>query len=144
MLLLSILALTACTLFSSLKSQRSEALNEFIYALRWQRYPEAAGFFIGEPRQDFLDRMEKIEKDLTITDVRLQRLDLLEDGRRAAVRLEMDYFLLPSATLKTLRIDQTWVYFEAGDGVERDGFRITTPFPKIPGETLPAKGTLPP
>lgn len=132
--LVLVLALTACTLFSPLPKQRKEALNEFIYALRWQRYPEAAGFFTDEYRRNFLDRIEKIEKDLTITDVRLQRLDIMDDGRRAVVRLEMDYFLLPSATLKTLRIDQTWIYFKSGEA-GRNGFLITTPFPKIPGES---------
>lgn len=141
--MLLVLALTACTLLSPLKKQRKEALDDFIHALRWQRYPEASGFFVDEQRRDFLDRIEKLQKDLTITDVRLQRLDLMDDGRRAIVRLEMDYSLLPSTTLKTLRIDQTWVYFEAGGG-ERRGFLITTPFPQIPGESSRGKGTLPP
>lgn len=141
--LLLLLTLTACTPFGSLKSQRKESLDDFIYALRWQRYPEVAGYFADEYRQDFLDRIEKIGKDLTITDVRLQRVELFEDGHRATVRLEMDYFLLPSATLKTLRLDQTWVYFKSGE-VSPAGFRIITPFPKIPGESSPSRGALPP
>jgi hypothetical protein len=74
--------------------------------------------------------MEKLS-GLNVTEVRLTRIDLKDEGRRAETRLEMDYYLLPSATLKTLRIDQTWVYFEAGDS-EYSGFLITTPFPKIP------------
>jgi hypothetical protein len=141
--MLLVLALAACTLFSPLKKQRKEALDDFIYALRWQRYPEAAGFFTDEQRRNFLDRIEKLQKNLSITDVRLQRLDIMDDGRRAVARLEMDYFLLPSATLKTLRIDQTWIYFDTGGG-ERKGYLITTPFPQIPGESSQGKGTLPP
>lgn len=141
--LLASLILSACTQLSPLKNQRKAALDDFVYALRWQRYPEAASFFTSEYRRDFLDRTEKIGKDLTITDVRLQRVDLMDDGRRAMARLEMDYQLLPAATLKTLRIDQTWVYFKSGEE-QRGGFLITTPFPIIPGETRPGKGTLPP
>ena len=118
-----------------------------MYALRWQRYEEAAAFFTSEHRQAFLDQFDAIGKDLTVTDVRLKRIQPQDDGRSAEAALEMDYQLLPSASLKTLRIDQTWVYFETGDA-ERSGFLITTPFPKFPEESSRSKsrskGTLPP
>ena len=135
--LLLALSLTACATlpnpFRPLSAQRQEAVDRFIYTLRWQLYPEAAAHFVSEHRQTFLDRSERFRKALTVTDVRLQRLDVADDGRRARVRLEMDYYLLPSVTLTTLRIDQTWVYFET-DTEGRKGFLITTPFPAIPGE----------
>jgi hypothetical protein len=149
--MLLLLALTACTLFQPLSKQRKAALDDFMYALRWHRHTEAAEFFTDEHRGDFLDQLEKFGKDLSITDVRLQRLDVADDGHRAVARLEMDYFLLPSVSLKTLRIDQTWVYFKTGDTeyyglpiTRPDGFLITTPFPEIPGESSRGKGALPP
>lgn len=137
------LALSACTLLAPPEKQRKTALDDFMYALRWQRYSEAATYFTSEHRRAFLDQIEKTGKDLNVTDVRLKQLDLKDEGRRAEVRLEMDYYLLPSATLKTLLIDQTWVYSEVGDA-ETNGFHITTPFPEFPEKASRSKGTLPP
>jgi len=138
-----VLALSACTLLNPPEKQRKTALDDFMYALRWQQYPAAAGYFTSEHRRTFLDQFEKISKNLNVTDVRLKRLDLKDEGRRAEARLEMDYYLLPSATLKTLEIDQTWIYFEVGDA-ESNGFLITTAFPEFPEESSRSKGALPP
>jgi hypothetical protein len=137
--LLLILATTACTAFNPSETQRKSALDDFMYALRWQRYQDAAAFFSSEHREAFLAQIETIQKNLNVTDVRLQRLDLKEEGRRAETRMEMDYYILPSASLKTMRIDLTWIYFETGAG-----FLITTPFPKFPETASRDRGTLPP
>ena len=146
LILLLALAITACAMVNPPEKQRKAAVDDFMYALRWLRFQEASRFFSSEHRQAFLDQMDGL-KDLNVTDVRLKRWDLKDQGRRAEARLEMDYYILPSATLKTLRIDQTWVYFEAGDA-GYSGFLITTPFPKFPAETSrnkhPGKATLPP
>ena len=147
LILLLILATAACAAFSPSEAQRKSALDDFMYALRWQRYQDAASFFTSEHREPFLDQIEKIQGSLNVTDVRLQRLDLKDEGRRAETRMEMDYYILPSASLKTMRIDLTWIYFEKG-GAERSGFQIATPFPKFPEESSrnksQGKGTLPP
>ena len=141
--LLLALALSACVLVNPPSQQRKAALDDFMHALRWQRYAEAASHFTGEHRRSFLTRFERIAKDLNVTDVRLQGLQLKDEGRRAEVVLEMDYYLFPSTVLKTLRIEQTWVYFETGDS-EFTSFLITTPFPEFPEESSRGKGTLPP
>jgi len=130
LLLFMVLLLTACGLFHATEKQRTAAVDDFMYALRWQRYQEAAAFFTSEHRRAFLDQMEDL-RDLKVTDVRLQRVEPADEGRRVETRLEMDYYLLPSATLKTLRIDQTWVYSATGDSAG-GSFLITTPFPKFP------------
>ena len=128
-------------------SGKRSATDDFMYALRWQRYEEAAAFFTSEHRRAFLDLFDDLGKNLTVVDVRMKRIQPRDDGRSAEAVLEMDYQLLPSASLKTLRIDQTWVYFETA-GAENNGFLITTPFPKFPEEKPrdkgKKKGTLPP
>lgn len=130
LVLLLTLLLAACAVLNPPQKQRRAALDDFMYALRWQQHQDAAGFFVETQREAFLEQMEALA-DLNITDVRLQRLELKEGGLRAEARLEMDYHILPSVTLKTLRIDQSWRWFEAGaDG--QHGFLITTPFPKLP------------
>jgi hypothetical protein len=129
-MLLMILFLGACAMLGTQEKQRKSAVDDFMYALRWQLHQEAAAFFTSEHRGTFLDQMEGL-KDLNVTDVRLQRMDTAADGRSIATRLEMDYYLLPSATLKTLQIDLVWASFESGDAAGK-GFLITTPFPRIP------------
>ncbi len=43
----------------------------------------------------------------------------------------MDYYLLPSVTVKTFSFDQTWVYFN-GEDSPQTGFLIITSFPDFP------------
>ena len=128
LLLLSLL-LGACALLNPPAEQQQKALDNFTYALRWQRYADAAAFFAPEHRQAFLEQMTVL-KDLTITDVRQVRCDLAEDGQGAATRLEIDYYLLPSITLKTMTVDQAWLWSEGAAG-SPPRFQITTPFPKF-------------
>jgi hypothetical protein len=127
---LGLTLLSACTLINSPEKQRKTALEDFMYAMRWQRYQEASLLFVREHRRAFLDQIEEL-KELNVTDVRLKRVDQSAEGRRAEVRLEIDYYILPSATLKTLMVDQVWVYFETADA-DNQGYLITTPFPKFP------------
>lgn len=141
-MLLPLLLLTACAAFSPVENERRSDLDDFIYALRWQRYPEAASYFSGDLGNAFLDQMEALN-GLNVTDVRLKRFEFKDGGLHAEARLEMDYYLLPSATLKTLPIVQTWTYFENKETAVK-GFMITSPFPKLAEESLRKKGALPP
>jgi hypothetical protein len=99
-----------------------------MHALRWRLHPEAAACFTTDHGAEYLARMEALN-DLNVTDVRLKRIVFSEEGRRADTVMEMDYFILPSTTLKTVRIEQIWRYFDA-EGAPR-GFLITTPFPEL-------------
>ena len=123
------LLLGGCAAFNPPEKQHREALDDFIYALRWQLYPEAAAFFVPAHGEPFLAQMEKLT-DLNVTEVRQKRLEVRDEGLRVDTLLEMDYYILPSTTLKTLRINQTWRYF--APGTTAGGFLITTPFPAFP------------
>lgn len=127
--LLGILLLGGCALLGNREGDRKAAFDNFVKALRYQLYPAAASYFDPALREPFLDQMEAI-KGLTVTEVRTVRLDIKEEGARVEARLEMDYYLLPSATVKTLLIQQIWLYRQ--DPVEGNGFFITTPFPRFP------------
>jgi len=127
--LLLALLLSGCATFNPPAKQHKAALDDFMYALRWQLYPEAAAHFTSEHREAFLNRMENL-KDLNVTEVRLKRVELTDAGHRAETLMEMDYFILPSTTLKTLQIKQSWSFLEPE--AAGNGFLITTPFPKFP------------
>lgn len=127
--LLGALLLGGCALLGNREGDRQAALDNFVKALRYQLYPVAASYFDPGLREPFLDQMEAL-KGLTVTDVRTVRLDIKGEGNRVDARLEMDYYLLPSATVRTLTIQQVWLYRQ--DPAEGNGFFITTPFPQLP------------
>jgi hypothetical protein len=104
--------------------------KDFMNALRWKQYKAAAEFMLPENRKDFLATFNKL-KDIHITDVRLLDLKETAEGRRFETSLEMDYYLLPSVSVKTFRFEQDWVYF-ASEGSSQQGFRIITSFPDFP------------
>lgn len=132
--LLLLATLTACALgdlVNSPSEQGQEALDNFVRALRLGEYTAASSYLVQENRQAFLDTFEPIRKDLTIIDVEIQQIVLTEEGRSAAVTLEMEYYLLPSAAVKTFRFDQTWTYFD-DDRKATPFYLIETPFPTFP------------
>ena len=104
--------------------------DDFMNALRWKQYKVAAEFMLPENRKDFLATFRKL-KDIHITDVRLLDLQETAEGRRFETSIEMDYYLLPSVSVKTFSFSQDWVYF-AGEDSAQKGFRIITSFPDFP------------
>jgi predicted ATPase len=104
--------------------------KDFMNALRWKQYKAAAEFMLPENRKDFLATFNKL-KDIHITDVRLLDLQEKAEGRRFETSIEMDYYLLPSVSVKTFNFAQDWVYF-AGEDSSQEGFRIITSFPDFP------------
>ena len=70
-------------------------------------------------------------KDIDITDVKLADLQIYDEGQRFETTVEMEYYLLPSVTVKTFRFDQTWLFFAGADPAHQ-GFFIATPFPDFP------------
>ena len=104
--------------------------DDFMNALRWKQYKVAAEFMLPDNRKDFLATFRKL-KDIHITDVRLLDLQETAEGRRFETSIEMDYYLLPSVSVKTFSFSQDWVYF-AGEDSSQKGFRIITSFPDFP------------
>lgn len=126
---LTLLVLLGCAPQFMQEREGRKAVDDFIYTLRWMQLPAAAGFMRPELQQDFLDQFKRLQGDLTIIDVRLTEVTVLDESRRVETGVEMDYYLLPSTVVKTLEIAQVWACVEkacsAGD------YLITTPFPEI-------------
>lgn len=126
--------LTACglnTLINPQEDQRQESLDTFVQAMRLGEFKVASTYLVREHREPFLGQFKALEKDLSIVDVRVEEMTVLEPGDRVEVQLEFDYFLLPSVTVRTFRFDHTWALFEPG-GNQVSGFLIETPFPSFP------------
>lgn len=129
-LLITLSMLSGCGLFNPPSAQQESGVDDFIDALRWQNYPAAARHLAPEHQKAFLDLFSPM-KDLKITDVQLEAVTLSNEGRRAETTIRMEYYLLPSATVKTFRFDQTWEYLTHG-GQDKDRYLVVTPFPPFP------------
>lgn len=104
--------------------------DDFMSGLRWKRYQVAASLMLPEHRQEFMNTFSRL-KDIHIVDVRLVNMQGYDENRRFDTTMEMDYYLLPSVTIKTFSFDQSW---ELRDNVEQApaGYFIVTPFPPFP------------
>lgn len=130
--LLLLLVLAACSGHAQQQIGKLGELSrdDFMSAMRWKRFSMAAGYMEQEYRKAFMETFTAL-KDIHIVDVRLIDMQPLDEGRRFDTTVEMDYYLLPSVTVKTFRFEQTWQYFD-GEDPARQGFLVTTPFPPFP------------
>jgi len=103
--------------------------------LRWRDYQGAAKHFTEPHREGFLKQFRRAD-DLNVTDVRLMSARFIAAEERMETEVEVEYFLLPSATLKTFQFDQQWTYFRAGENLPGE-WRITSLFPEFPGLQSP-------
>ena len=104
--------------------------DDFMNALRWKRYQVAASLMQPEYGQEFLKTFRTL-KDIHIVDVRLLDIKRSAEGWRFDTTMEMDYYLLPSVTVKTFSFDQTWEFF-SGEDSKGQAYFIVTPFPDFP------------
>ena len=126
-----VLLLAACSSHVQPTAKLAEmSRDDFMAGMRWKSFKAAANLMQPEHRQAFMKTFSSL-KDIDVTDVRLVDLQVYDEGRRFETTVEMDYYLLPSVTVKTFRFDQTWLFF-AGDDQAQQGFLITTPFPDFP------------
>lgn len=104
--------------------------DDYLQRLRWQDHNGVARYLIESERQAYLDRWSG-QEDLRITDVNLDRMDFQNEGRQAQTRVTLEYYILPSTTIKKLRLPQSWEYL-GGDRTHPGQWQIVTPFPPPP------------
>ena len=128
---LLLLILAACSAPMQSPAKLADKSQEiFMDAMRWKNFEAASKLMLLEHRKDFKKTFRAV-KDITIVDVKLVDVQASDEDRRFETTVEMEYYLLPSVTLKTFSFDQTWLYFDGEDPTQQ-GFLITTPFPEFP------------
>ncbi|MBE0574754.1 MAG: hypothetical protein IH613_02550 [Desulfuromonadales bacterium] len=126
-----VLLLAACSSHVQPPAELGEmSRNDFMTAMRWKNFKAAASHLQPEHRQAFMKTFTSL-KDIDITDVRLADLQIYDEGQRFETTVVMEYYLLPSVTVKTFSFDQTWLFFAGADPAHQ-GFFIATPFPDFP------------
>ncbi|MDO3378034.1 hypothetical protein [Geoalkalibacter halelectricus] len=106
-----------------------DALGLFVQSLRWGDAPGSARFFVDPHGQDFLERYRDRD-ELNITDVFLNEVHLSPERDQAQVRLRVEYFLLPSASVRRADIEQHWRMLPGGIPGPQS-WRIHSAFPDL-------------
>jgi hypothetical protein len=135
---LLLLCLAGCALSSQVVSPESQFLktqDDFMQRLRWRDYQGAAKHFTEPHQAGFLQQFRQAD-DLNVTNVRLESAKYAAEGEQMATVVAVEYFLLPSATLKTYRLEQQWSYFREHENLPGE-WRITSLFPAFPGLDKP-------
>jgi hypothetical protein len=126
-LLLLLLCLAACA--PVLKSNPAESFGdthkEFAKRLVWQDYASAASFMGNEFRKDFQDKFPE-RGDIRVLEIRPEGVEFEEpDQSRAVSWSSIEYYRLPSNTLKNLKLRLEWEQ-------RNTGWKIVSPFPDLP------------
>jgi hypothetical protein len=104
--------------------------RDYVQRLRWMDFAGASRHQSGESREAFMQRFGELG-DLHIVDARLESVDLREEAGRADTSIVLEYYLLPSATVKQFRLEQEWAYL-GGDRYRPGVWRIVSPFSGFP------------
>lgn len=137
-LLLLMVLLAGCALHGKvMNAQQSfnHSLDDFLQRLRWADLQGAAAHFDPPAREDFLTKFNN-SKDLHITDVRLDHADYHAAEQTMDTWVVIDYYLLPSLTVKSFGFPQQWHYYPTAEyGIGE--WRITSLFPAFPPAQSP-------
>ena len=130
LLLVGALVLTAaCSVLPTYKDDFTKKNEDFILRIRWLDFAGASLHFENEIRTEFVERFEDVD-DLKVTEFSIARIDIDAPKEKVTVHYRLEYYLLPSATIKKERFPLTWEK-QPGDEQGKAYWRITDPFPEL-------------
>lgn len=127
-LLLLLLLLSGCRNPYLVAQRFDDTYREYNRLVRWQEHQNACTSFADPSVENECLALARAAKGASMADYRVKEVDLDLEKGTATVRVEFDYYVLPSTRLKTLEDVQEWRYEEV-DGQER--WRIVTPLPEF-------------
>ena len=104
--------------------------KQFSERLRWQDFNTAAAFVNADEREDFLANWKE-NKDLHVVGTHIDTIEMV-DAETAEVTMTVDYYILPSATVKQIETRQEWKYRE-GERFELGSWEMVSGMPMLPG-----------
>lgn len=113
-----------------------EVSKLFVQAVRWQDFQGASKLITEDERDAFLEEFHR-NKDLHMVDVQFERVDVDEEAGEAETVLLIEYYLLPSPTVKEWRWTQQWlrpkIEDPEGKGEPKPGpWQVASPAPSFP------------
>ncbi|PLX87161.1 MAG: hypothetical protein C0619_15275 [Desulfuromonas sp.] len=130
-ILLLVLLMPACTRPIELGSDFIKLSDHFAEAMRWQDFHGAARLVVAAERDAFLDEFPS-NKDLHMVEVGFEQVDLNQAEGVAGAVLLVEYYLLPSVTVREWRWSQQWRRMDT-PSVGGSTWMIQAPPPAFPG-----------
>jgi hypothetical protein len=121
--------LVGCAVAARPQPEFQPVLKDYVERLRWRDYQQVAAYLPEADREDFLQRFAALD-DLHIVDVQLEAAGFSEEGRGAHTTIALEYYLLPSLTVKKVRLRQEWRYQE--ERFHSGSWQLADPFPPFP------------
>lgn len=81
--------------------------GHFAEAVRWKDFQGASRFLVADARDTFLAEFPR-DKDLHMVDTRFERMSMDAETGFAEAVLVVEYYMLPSPTIKEWRWTQQW------------------------------------
>lgn len=96
----------------AIRSEFDKSVKDYNRMLRWQEMESAGMLYMdAELRDAFMQSVASIKKrGVTITDYRILATDYDVEKVTGEVRVEFDYYIMPSNRIKTLPYKQEWIY----------------------------------
>jgi hypothetical protein len=92
----------------------------------------ASGLFVADKAKEAYITSVNAAKNARIFDYRIVNKTVSEIGRTARLDVELDYYMISSNRVKTLRYLQEWIYFEGKlEGKDFKGWKLVTPLPQF-------------
>ncbi len=108
--LMALITLVACSNYVyDLRGKFDESLKAYNNYYRWNDLDTASVFVADSLRQDALARAQMAKK-ARIVDSRILSTMYDEQRRKATAEVEIDYYILSTTKVKTLRDTQEWAY----------------------------------
>jgi len=130
MLVFMLVLVSACAMLPTHKDDLHEKSDDFMLRVRWLDFPGAALHFEGEDRQAFIEQFEDID-DLKVTSFTMARIDVEVPEEKVTIHYRLEYYMLPSATIKKKRFSLDWEQLPS-KGPNSAYWRIVEPFPELP------------
>jgi len=124
---------SSCGTVNTLKNMNAandfqESAKTYNWMLRWHELESAEATFAAEAlREEYSERV-KAAKGVTITDYRIRSQVCKPENNEGKVVVEIDYFIPPSVTLKTVEDIQKWTYVEKNG---KKSWRLTSLLPEF-------------
>lgn len=125
-----LLGLCACTTIMNPGGDWPAIGKEFLRQLRWGEYAAAEAFFADEQQPSLRAQTETRER-LQIVEVKLDSWTLRDEDHKAETVMTLDYYRLPTATIRHATVRLQWAYLEESTE-QPGGWRIVSPFPPLP------------
>ena len=127
----------ACSSKPSPASSLVKVTDYFSQRLRWQDVGHAAAYVTEPERDAFTASWKAPGEDLHVVGTTIEGIEML-DPETAEVTMVIDYYLLPSATVRSPESVQQWRYRE-GEGFDVGSWELVSGVPGFPAQAPTAE-----